>query len=63
MKKSQAVLALAAVAMLAGCTTAPVRVAAVQADPLDYAKIAAVDEAALVRGTRVVWINHPKDRK
>lgn len=62
-KKATAVTAAAAALILAGCTTAPVRVADAPKRVIDYEKVGAVDEAALVRGTRIVWVNPPMVRE
>lgn len=61
-KKATAVTAAVAALMLAGCSTAPVRSDAPKR-VIDHAKVAAVDEAAQVSGTRVVWVNHPMVRE
>lgn len=62
-KKATVVTAAAAALTLAACSSAPVRVAEVPKHVIDHAKVAAVDEAALVRGARVVWVNHPMVRE
>ncbi|MCA1798345.1 MAG: hypothetical protein LC632_02500 [Xanthomonadaceae bacterium] len=63
MSKKSAVAAVVAALMLAGCSTAPIRVSDAPMRVIDHAKVAAVDEVAQVRGIRVVWVNHPMVRE
>jgi hypothetical protein len=60
------VVAASAVALMSGCatTTPPVTIAqASVTDNVDYARVAAVNNAARAQGVLIQWIHYPQSKK
>lgn len=60
------VVAASAVALMSGCatTTPPPTVAQLSvADNVDYARVAAINNAARAQGVLIQWVHYPQNKK